>query len=657
MGNKQIRIGQLIAPFGPGSIYTDRRGTPHVVCGLDHWFMRWDPTLGLVPCQNPGEFERVEPRLSALLHVDRFRTPPDYRHVRAGTPAPPNAMLNVPAQRFPRWYRHTRTGVLRRFNLHTMRTENPPGGGRWQPVRFIAVCAAGHLCEFPWKEWIGCQCAGDGGLVLTDRGGSELSSITVKCTTCPEGSTGRHGRSLAGTTKKPAHPPAKEQPEQSAFQQAGIACPGDRPWLGEGASEPDCRQPLIGALINQTNIYFPKTISAIALPDLQPQSDAVAALRNALEQDQGTLGVARTIWNMGNRGGTVALVQAGLTARGLTSDPAQVQEALDHLFNPASAALPAGTASPAAPESELLAFRRAEFNILRNGINDPLRVPNLRVIPTTPPPVLAPWLSAVNLVERLRETRAFYGFSRLEPSTNSLAGMPEAALRQLFRIPPAQPQERWLPAVEVFGEGIYLELSENRLTQWQQDNDAWLQSRLDDAFVARLGGVFLTLPPLGTANRAWASRYLLIHSLAHILINQLVFECGYSTASLRERLYISCDSSAPMAGLLIYTAAGDSEGTLGGLVRLGRPERLGPVFQRALSRASWCSADPVCSENLGGQGSRMANLAACHACVLLPETCCETINEGLDRAMVVGTPDNRKPGFMSALLQNAYALA
>jgi len=112
-----------------------------------------------------------------------------------------------------------------------------------------------------------------------------------------------------------------------------------------------------------------------------------------------------------------------------------------------------------------------------------------------------------------------------------------------------------------------------------------------------------------------------------------------------------------MAALLIYTAAGDSEGTLGGLVRLGRPDRLGPVIQRALSRASWCSADPVCSEHLGGQGSRLANLAACHACVLLPETSCETINQGLDRAMIVGTPDGRERGFMSTLLVEAYSLA
>jgi hypothetical protein len=662
MGNKQIRVGQIITPFGPGSIYTDRRGVPHVVAGLDHWFKRWDQTLGkMVSCSNRAEFERSEPRLSALLHVDRFCSPPDYRHTASGETAPPNAALHVPAARFPCWYRHTKTGKLRRFNLHTIKIDNPTGGGKWQPVRFIAVCAAGHLCEFPWKEWIGCQCPGDGDLYLIDRGGSELSSIKVECRSCPEGSTGRKGRNLAGTTIRPerkADPATGEETiEKSTFEKAGIKCPGDRPWLGEGASQPNCLSPLVGALINQTNLYFARTLSAITLPNLQPEDDDVADLRVEIQQEAGSLGVAKTLWNMGNRIGTVALIQSGLTTRGITADPAKVEAALEALFAPATASLPAGATTPANPELELLAFRRSEFNIIRNEVNDPDLVPDLRVIPTHVPEMLAPWIQTVNLVERLRETRAFFGFDRLEQSSAPLAGMPDAAMRQLFRDPPVQPQDRWLPAVEVFGEGIYIEVHQGRLTEWQSDHADWLQGRLDDGFFARLGGVFQTLPPLGAATREWASRYLLVHSLAHILINQLVFECGYSTASLRERLYVSADSAAPMAGFLIYTAAGDSDGTLGGLVRLGRPERLGPVMQRALGRASWCSADPVCSEHLGGQGSRLANLAACHACILLPETSCETINQGLDRAMVVGTPDAREHGFMAELLENVCAIA
>lgn len=650
MGHKQIRIGQLIAPFGPGSIYTDRRGTPHVVCGLDHWFKRWDETLGLVPCQSPAEFQRFEPRLAALLRVDRFCTPPDFRATRMGATPPPNAQLYTPALRFPRWYRNSRTGEMRRFNLSTQRIDSVPGGGRWLPVRFVSVCAGGHLCEFPWREWIGCQCQGDGNLHLTDRGGSELNSIRIECHTCPQGSSGRQGKSLAGTTVKPD----EEQGEQSALQQAGINCPGERPWLGEGANEL-CNRPLIGALINQTNLYFSKTISAILLPDLQQRDDVVTQTRNEIEQNAGICGVARTLWNMDSRPGAIALVQSSLSERGITREPGQVEKALESLFAPAPGLI-ANATRPDAPESDLLAFRRAEFNIIRNEVNDPERIPNLRVISAAVPDDLAPWFTKVNLVERLRETRVFYGFDRLKPNIQPLAGMPDSAMSQLFRNPPQQPQDRWLPAIEVFGEGIYLELDDHRLTRWQNDHTAWLQSRLEDNFVVRLDDVFQTLPPLGSANRVWVSRYLMVHSLAHVLINQLVFECGYSTASLRERLYISADANAPMAGILIYTAAGDSEGTLGGLVRLGRPERLGPIVRRALSRASWCSADPVCSENLGGQGSRLANLAACHACILLPETSCETINQGLDRAMVVGTPDDRQRGLMASLLENVYAL-
>jgi hypothetical protein len=648
MAHKQIRLGQIIAPFGPGSIYTDRRGVPHVVCGLDHWFKRWDPVLGFQPCQDRAEFERFEPRLAALLRVDRFCAPPDFRASRRGQTPPPNAQLYTPALRFPRWYRNTKTGEMRRFNLSTQKIDSAPGGGRWMPVRFIAVCPAGHLCEFPWKQWIGCTCANDGSLNLTDRGGSELTSIRIQCNSCPPGSQGRKGKSLASTTIKPD----ESLNERSAFQKANINCPGERPWLGDDASEA-CTRPLIGALINQTNIYFPRTISAILLPDLQQQDDLVTQIRNEIEQDPGICGGARTMWNMNQRVVAIAMVQASLQTRGITRSAAEIEPALESLMAPTATFVAAGP-QPAAPELDLLAFRRAEFNVIRTEVNDPARIPNLRVIPSAPPADLAGWFSRVNLVERLRETRVFYGFDRLDQNRGPLAGMPDSAMTQLFRDPPTQPTEKWLPAIEVFGEGIYVELRENRIRQWQNANADWLRDRLNDQFLIRLQDVLQTLPPLGAVDRTWASRYLLVHGLAHILINQFVFECGYSTASLRERLYVSADAQAPMAGFLIYTAAGDSEGTLGGLVRLGRQQRLGPVVRRALSRAAWCSADPVCSENLGGQGSRLANLAACHACVLLPETSCETINQGLDRAMIVGTAGNRQPGWMAELLNEIF---
>jgi hypothetical protein len=652
MGHKQIRIGQLVAPFGPGSIYTDRRGVPHVVAGLDYWFMNWNQGLSRMSmCSDRTEFERFEPRLSALLRVDRFCLPPDYRHENRGGTNPPNVGLHVPALRFPRWYRHTRSGQMRRFNLHTTQTGTPDDGGRWQPVRFIAVCRAGHLCEFPWNQWIGCQCSDDGNLYLTDRGGSELSSIRIECRFCPDGSRGRKGRDLSGTTIIPDDSSGRD----TAFQREGISCPGELPWLGEGASEP-CGQPLVGALINQTNIYFPRTLSAITLPDISEEDAAISTLKREIEKEQGLLGTARTVWKMGMKREAAAMFRQSLQDRGITAELDSVEEALSTILGAPPATIPSGAPLPSNPEPELLGFRRAEFNIIRHEVNDPERTPDLRVIQTDVPKDLSTWLARVNLVERLRETRVFYGFDRLQPSPSPLVGMPDTAMAQLFRDRPAERQDQWLPAIEVFGEGIYLELREERIVEWQRHWEDALPQRLNEAFLLRLGGLVQALPPLDSPGVAWASRFLLVHTLAHILINQLVFECGYSTASLRERLYVSADPTAPMAGMLIYTAAGDGEGTLGGLVRLARPDRLGAVLRRALDRASWCSADPVCSEHLGGQGSRLANLAACHACALLPETSCETINQGLDRAMVLGTPNDRSYGFLASLLDSMHAL-
>ena len=652
MGSKQIRLGQIIAPFGPGSLYTDRRGIPHVICGLDHWFERYNPSTGMVACDDREEFVKFEPRLSGLLRVAQFFSPPDYRAVRKGTRPPPNALLNVPALRFPSWYRQSSSGRLHKFNMDLVRLPTPPDGGRWIPVRFVAVCEGGHLTEFPWREWIGCQCLAGGELYLHDRGGSELTSIRVECHTCPEGSSGRRGKSLAGTTSKPPLNSA----EHTAFHHAGIACPGDRVWLGAGAAEPGCSHELVGALINQTNLYFPRTISAIRLPDLQQKDDEIIRMRNEIEKDQLICALARTVWQMDMRQGAVDLVLSKLVSRGIQADAQKTEAALESLFKDGPD-LGGDHVDPASPESELLAFRRVEYNILRKEVNDPDRIPRLRVIPTVVPRELQPWISSVNLVERLCETRAFYGFDRLESESQPLAAMPDSAMRQLFRLPPLDPMARWLPAIEVFGEGIYLEFDETTILNWQRAKSVWLRDRLNDAFLVRLGEIFQALPPSGAINRTWASKYLLLHSFSHALINQLVFECGYSTASLRERLYVSTDAAAPMAGMLIYTAAGDSEGTMGGLVRLGRPERLGGVVRRALNRMSWCSADPVCSEHLGGQGSRLANLAACHACILLPETSCETINHGLDRAMLVGTPEAREQGFFDELLEGqTYSL-
>jgi hypothetical protein len=81
--------------------------------------------------------------------------------------------------------------------------------------------------------------------------------------------------------------------------------------------------------------------------------------------------------------------------------------------------------------------------------------------------------------------------------------------------------------------------------------------------------------------------------LAHALIRQFAIECGYSAASLRERIYALDpeQEGGPMAGVLIYTAAPDSEGTLGGLVALGEPDVLGRHLDQPLDAMRLCASD------------------------------------------------------------------
>ncbi|CAM5603939.1 hypothetical protein STENM36S_01431 [Streptomyces tendae] len=238
------------------------------------------------------------------------------------------------------------------------------------------------------------------------------------------------------------------------------------------------------------------------------------------------------------------------------------------------------------------------------------------------------------LVKKLREVRALKAFTRLvdAESTTDVKEMPLSA----------KPL-RWLPAMEVQGEGVFLRLDESRL-------DAWEKAPAVAARVERMRSAHQRVleqraddPSLAVSSPA-SPRMVLLHTLAHVLINEWSLEAGYPSASLRERLYAADD----MAGVLIYTATSDSAGSLGGLVVQGEPELLDLTVRSAIRRAEWCSSDPLCME-AEASGSTGTNLAACHACVMLPETSCEHNNILLDRALLVGTPEEPALGFFTAL--------
>lgn len=225
---------------------------------------------------------------------------------------------------------------------------------------------------------------------------------------------------------------------------------------------------------------------------------------------------------------------------------------------------------------------------------------------------------------------ALIGFSRIQPAmTRNDVGFVDVK----------DPDTRWYPAYEVRGEGIFIEFNQEDIDNWVETHPA-VNER-----VAILNRNYATSFIGKNHPRTITPKFLMLHTLSHLLISQLSFECGYSIASLSERLYCAEESDGKnMAGIFIYTASGDAEGTLGGLVRQGRPDAFPGILRKAIANAKTCSNDPVCIMSRG-QGRDSLNLAACHACGLLPETCCEERNAFLDRGVIVGTYENPGIGF------------
>ncbi len=635
MSKGPIRRGQLIAPFGVGALVIVKDGTSAIAAGLDHWYI---PEGGATVGQDDIEEYKVEEwRLQKTLSVSHFRLPPDFRRRQRGL-AIPNTGLTIPFLRFPTWHFCPFCRSLKQLPLSAKGAEPCPwcreNGKRnyLLQVPFIAICEHGHIQDFPWTEWVHGtlepQCSGRIRLIAT--GGSSLADQRVECDCGAR-------RTLASITQ--AFPDGSTH-LTSSLDRSGMLypCQGERPWLGD-ETRTGCEQPLRGSLRSASNVYYARVHSAIYLPRASQGApkELVALLKiPPLSTFIGLLQkLGKDVEADMLRGQQPALMRPYADAdiaRALSETAAN--DAKDDHEQP----------EPDLDEAPEAAFRRAEYKVLCTPQNQ-------SELLSTEVPIsdyserLRNLLSAVSLVHKLRETRAFSGFSRIFPGDGLTL---EQHKNALWRVPPAG-SDSWLPASVVYGEGIFLRLDEGHLRQWESsDRVVALVSQLRDRYAAaqqrrHLPGIDIE------------PRFVLMHTLAHLIISRLTFECGYGSASLRERLYISSNSGAPMAGLLIYTAAGDSEGTMGGLVRMGKPGYLEQVIEKAVRDAEWCSTDPVCMEvgHRQGQGPDLCNGAACHNCALVPETSCEHFNRFLDRALVIGTPETRSLGFFSTLARRA----
>jgi hypothetical protein len=364
-----------------------------------------------------------------------------------------------------------------------------------------------------------------------------------------------------------------------------------------------------------SNVHFPLVVSALDIPKLD---DGGGHERLSMLRDHSTVVTLRDLFQELSLNEEESVVLARL-ANSIRQHAIRLEiresELIELLRASDAAAPPAGDAIRQASLEEL---RKEEFCALSDPTEHRSRNfegDSYQLALGGAAACLGELIQSVSLIRRLREVRAVQGFFRLLP------GDPERMTSVA-----EQSQTDWLPAAEVFGEGIFIRLHPRKIGDWRANLPASEVQRVN-----RLGETILKkgirfLPPS-------SPEFIVIHGFAHLLMRQLTFDCGYASSSLRERIY--CEPEAGHFGLLIYTADGDSEGTLGGLVRQGEQDRLAAVIGRALQACSWCAGDPLCFEG-ENQGMGGLNRAACHACMLVSETSCECANVLLDRRLLIG---------------------
>lgn len=524
-----------------------------------------------------------EPRLERLLNVRGFVLPPATENGR-----------DIPVFRFPLWCSCPVCFRLDQHRFFTTFDKNRCANCNVNlvPSRFVVCCNRGHIDDFPYFAWVHAGGRGSGTEhELTIQAGGTSASLRDIVISCKCGLS----KSLEGAFGK------------AALKEIGYGCTGNRPWLG-GAPE-QCIETPRTLQRGASNVWFPTVYSSISIP---PWSEGAFKILNrywsalqyapddALAQIIGGMGIAKgTPYSVDD---LVLAIQQRKSGEGSSTSQG------DGLRWQEYEALVKGKAETG-PDQEFVC-------ISAGGGND----------------VATDWFERVMIVKRLREVRALQSFTRVIPP---MPGDPPER-----RSPICQSSPGWLPAIEVRGEGVFLVLNAARLQTWEADSEVVQRAaRVNSNYLRRtqaLGSV---------PTRVITPRFLLIHTLAHVLINQWALDCGYPAASLRERLYVS----ERMAGLLIYTATSDSAGSLGGVVAQAGPGRLDEALIEGINRASWCSSDPLCIES-DATGVDALNLAACHACTLLPEVSCEEMNLFLDRAMLVGLPVNPQLGFFAELL-------
>lgn len=603
-----IRPSQLMYTFGVGAM-VDLPNFAVIVAGLDDWKMDF---AGDVAEDRLLAAIRAEASLG-LGHVKSLKSAPWLEETR--NPFEDWSRTGVPVVPFPRWMRCAACNLLTTVDVGLLElNQNPfrPDQTRYVhkgctkakgkpptavPARFVVACSNGHIDDFPWVEFVhrstGGTCpTGAWRLQARDVGqGTRSTDMIVTCLSC---------NAKAGMTAAFGEHAATVLPQ----------CRGRHAHIRD--FDKDCDQQVRPILLGASNAWFAATRSVLSIPASEDELDQVVA----------------ECWpKLDNPDAPVQNVD---TLKVLVTVVPELKRLAAFDLNDVWAAVEArrkGTADDQA-EVDLLAPEWRAFTV--PGAAGESR--DFRLGPPAPVPGF-PGLGAVTAAERLREVVALCGFTRIDGPDSGVASDVEGAVRYVRM---SRKPVDWVPAAEVRGEGIFVRLDEDVLHTWEDQvvggdqleglreaHQRWRRSRGHSDI-----------------NAGWpGERYVLIHSLSHLLINELALECGYSAASIRERTYAreAGDDIDAMAGVLLYTSAPDSEGTLGGLVALAEPAELARILDAALRRAQLCSADPMCAGHLPDESELVLHAAACHACLFLPETSCERGNRYLDRNVLVDT--------------------
>ena len=573
-------------------------------------------------CGPDHEIKYVDQVRAALGIGKTLRSPP--------TASVENGELTgcpIPATRFPGWMRCSRCGLLhhrpwkraavegsgdgprRPGNTWTCAAhQDRPCGGKLEQAPWVLAHDRGYLADVPWHRLAHAdtqhpgrrECRAD-----WQRPYLQVVSVArgheVRCTRC--GASGRLGQRFAFAER--------------TWQQ---------PWFPEPPPEPPDGPAWVLA-INDVRVHTPETANALVIP---PES----RMRRGTVVDRlyGSTDKQRAIRDA--RPGLHRKTVLRQVAREFGCTPHEVELAqtkIDQGYPLHGQSLPGGDllqseyralveTIPELHEDEdfVTAHHSKEWMALVGSLEGSAGR-------------IAEAVDRLVAVERLKEIMVFEGFRRLGGETV---------------IPPDLTGESdWLPALELYGEGLFFTLAEARLKEWEAEDALRARARTFlDRFVG--GPIRLATPP------QVSPRFLLLHTLAHLLIREIETAAGYPAASLKERIYSHTGEpdQLPMAGILIYVAVPDTEGSLGGLTQQAEPRRFLRLLTGAVEAAAWCSMDPVCGEQ-EGHGPGLLNRAACHACALVPEPSCVYGNVLLDRTFVAGDAEGCCPVFFGGRAQ------